>query len=716
MPQSGQAEKGAVMKRTPLSEIISLAAKAAAPATAVATSLAASLAQAASGDLDPAFADHGRLAQILGAEGAVYSLEALQEGGALIGGGDVDRHGYYCWYYCDYEASSFSRRVTDDGAIDPAYEALAIAGIEAYGFARQADGKVVAAGRRVSRRTLTGSELVVFRLAADGSLDDHFGQDGFFDWSPGGDVPQHDARSLVLDSEGRIVVAGTQYKSIGGHYENRLVVLRLLQDGSLDSAFGEAGVVTGPAVNSGYAVQIGRTSLDHLRIAAPLADGCGIVGLDANGALDTDFGSAGVASVQSASGDPVTCNTLEVLPDGKLLVAGSAGDGGFAARLLPGGAPDSAFAADASVAGSMAEATAIRATSDGKVLVAGSGVDGASIMRLQATGQLDELFGDGGRTWIDLPSDDGSAPIVRDIAERADGGLLAAGGDQWSDRPFVVRLLGDAAGASAGVIGFTDNYDGPLEADGEAIVRVRRSGGSDGAVSVRYRTIADAEATAGADFTAASGTLTWADGDASEQEIAVAIAADSGPAESFESFHIALDRVEGGAGLALQRASVSIQPDGAPSGQLEIADAANFASEPGVEEIWVARNYYSQGEVSVKVSFEAITATADDDFVADPVTLTWGPDDIDWKVVRVEIKNDSEQEDTETFRAVLSDPAGGAVLGARSSHVVTIRANDQSHSSSRPHGGGGATGWLSLLLLGFAEALRRVPRRVRKCG
>ena len=30
------------------------------------------------------------------------------------------------------------------------------------------------------------------------------------------------------------------------------------------------------------------------------------------------------------------------------------------------------------------------------------GVKGASIMRLQATGELDALFGDGGRTWIDL--------------------------------------------------------------------------------------------------------------------------------------------------------------------------------------------------------------------------------------------------------------------------------------------------------------------------
>src|SRR5262245_42850166 len=105
------------MKRTPLSEVISLAAKAAAPATAVATSLAAPLAQAASGDLDPSFADHGRLAAILGAEGAVYSIEALDGGGAFVAGADLDFNRFcYFYYSCSLETSSFTDLLDDSGA------------------------------------------------------------------------------------------------------------------------------------------------------------------------------------------------------------------------------------------------------------------------------------------------------------------------------------------------------------------------------------------------------------------------------------------------------------------------------------------------------------------------------------------------------------------------------------------------------------------------
>jgi hypothetical protein len=55
------------------------------------------------------------------------------------------------------------------------------------------------------------------------------------------------------------------------------------------------------------------------------------------------------------------------------------------------------------------------------------------------------------------------------------------------------------------------SYDVDEDA-GTATITVTRTGGSDGEVSVNYAT-ADGSATAGADYTASSGTLTWADGD-----------------------------------------------------------------------------------------------------------------------------------------------------------------------------------------------------------
>jgi Calx-beta domain-containing protein len=337
-------------------------------------------------------------------------------------------------------------------------------------------------------------------------------------------------------------------------------------------------------------------------------------------------------------------------------------------------------------------------------------------MRLQATGELDTLFGDNGRTWIDLPTKEASGPVFRDIAVRADGSVIAAGGDYWTDRGFVVRLLGDAGGASAGVVSFTGDDQSPQESDGQAVVHVRRSGGSGGDISVRYRTVANENATSGEDYTRRSGILHWADGETSGREIAVKIAADDGPAESYEGFSIVLDEPEGGAGLGTSVARVTIQPDGAPSGQIAIPSGQDeLVGESGFAEVWVARNYYYEGEVSVAVSVEGITATAGDDFIANPVTLTWGPDDRDWKPVQIQIVADDAQEDAETFRVVLSSPTGGAILGPNTEHIVEIVANDAPPPpEDRSRGGGGAAGFLSLLLLGLAEAIRAARRRIRE--
>jgi len=63
--------------KKPLVEMISRIARGAAPATAIVTSLAAPLAQGASGDLDPAFADVGRLSQIPGISGSSVRVDGV---------------------------------------------------------------------------------------------------------------------------------------------------------------------------------------------------------------------------------------------------------------------------------------------------------------------------------------------------------------------------------------------------------------------------------------------------------------------------------------------------------------------------------------------------------------------------------------------------------------------------------------------------------------
>jgi endoglucanase len=93
---------------------------------------------------------------------------------------------------------------------------------------------------------------------------------------------------------------------------------------------------------------------------------------------------------------------------------------------------------------------------------------------------------------------------------------------------------------------------------------VNRSGGSSGAVTVAYAT-ANGTAVAGTVYAAASGTLSWASGDATAKTFAVTI--DSSPAFSgTDSFTVQLSGATGGATLGTATATVSVTGSAVASG------------------------------------------------------------------------------------------------------------------------------------------------------
>ena len=83
----------------------------------------------------------------------------------------------------------------------------------------------------------------------------------------------------------------------------------------------------------------------------------------------------------------------------------------------------------------------------------------------------------------------------------------------------------------SGAIGFSEPTYKVGEGDGQATISVQRlvinGQGAKGAVSVKYQTAGGGTATPGADYTAVSGTLSWADGDATTKTFAVPIVDDT---------------------------------------------------------------------------------------------------------------------------------------------------------------------------------------------
>lgn len=119
----------------------------------------------------------------------------------------------------------------------------------------------------------------------------------------------------------------------------------------------------------------------------------------------------------------------------------------------------------------------------------------------------------------------------------------------------------------AGLLAFTQATIAASETTaGTVTVRVARSGGTTGPVSVLYQ-IVDVGTTAGVDYTAVSnGILAWAGGDGADQTINVTIA-DDGVVEGAERLRLILSAPGGGAtlGTALSEVTISDPAAAAPA-------------------------------------------------------------------------------------------------------------------------------------------------------
>ncbi|MCZ6691905.1 MAG: hypothetical protein O7H41_20145 [Planctomycetota bacterium] len=234
----------------------------------------------------------------------------------------------------------------------------------------------------------------------------------------------------------------------------------------------------------------------------------------------------------------------------------------------------------------------------------------------------------------------------------------------------VLTILDDDT-PPAGALQFSGPTFAFNEGIGTATIDVTRTGGSTGAISVDFATTDDT-ATSPADFTATSGTLSWADGDSTSQTFTVDISDDT-LAESDEAFDLDLSNPIGGAVLGTQSSAVVTIADNDSFGDLEFSTSSYFVSAfaPTID-ITVTRSGGSVGMVTVNYSATGNTAQSGSDFTAPPGMLTWNDGDTTDKTIAIGIVDDVLFEGNETIDLLLTNPTGGANLGAFDTAVLTI--------------------------------------------
>ena len=371
------------------------------------------------GTLDTSFGASGKAVAPFGDSNPGYAL-ALQADGKILLGGEVGG---------DLAVTRFNSSGTLDTGFGSGGSARMWVGqsAEVRAVLVQPDGRIV----------LVGPQAVA-RLTASGQPDGTFGP-------PSGFVIDKGGYAAVLESDGRIVVAGyttgPSYGSIGDFRLNRL-----MPDGSADASFGTGGEAV-TAVEAAYpdaAFALVRT-LDGKYAAGGfgtyqgLVDRFAVVRYLPNGKRDASWGAAAVARASPGNSDDQMFG-VAIQPDGMVLGVGQTFNAGNAsydlalARFLPSGLPDPTFGAGGRVVTALSPyneaALAVAVQPDGKIVVAGytygSGAGTADflVVRCLADGSLDTSFGGAGSVLIDFAGSDDRAVAV---ALRPDGRIVVGG-------------------------------------------------------------------------------------------------------------------------------------------------------------------------------------------------------------------------------------------------------------------------------------------------
>jgi hypothetical protein len=211
--------------------------------------------------------------------------------------------------------------------------------------------------------------------------------------------------------------------------------------------------------------------------------------------------------------------------------------------------------------------------------------------------------------------------------------------------------------------------------DGQnAELTLKRVGSSSGAAIVHFAT-ADGTATAGLDYTATSGDVSWCDGDNADKTISIPILDDT-LYDPDETFTVTLTNPQGVNLGTTASATVTIAENA-----IKFTSASyGVTQKAGTATLTVVRTGETDGQVTVHYATSDGTAIAGTNYTAASGDLTFAPG-VSSQDVTVPITDDPNYDPPTTFNVTLTAPTGSAVLATPSTAVVTI-AETEVHFSA----------------------------------
>ena len=381
----------------------------------VASSVSAAAA-ATAGSLDPTFGTGGKVLTDLGVGGGVASDAVLQSNGDIVVSGGFGLARYLPTGQLD---KSF-------GVGGIASTGFAFTGDSQTAVAVQSDGKIIWAGSQGNPNFTPGGtfEFAVARFNPNGTLDSGFGAGGrvgteFF--SPPLQGAQEFARAVLVQPDGKILVAGSARQGQNRFAPIQGAIARFNANGSLDSGFGVGGKVL--TAGNGPFTALGLDAAGDIFVLPALAE------FSPSGRADAAVtpaaitaSSHGGAAAFLPNGQFVLTSSISVARHDVDIQVQRFNAGGSLASTSP--AFDFSGATGLDQASDSASAVAVQA--NGQAVAAGSHFLATSVFglaRVNPNGTLDAGFGNGGTLTTSLNGDDGAGAVL----VQPDGKIVAAG-------------------------------------------------------------------------------------------------------------------------------------------------------------------------------------------------------------------------------------------------------------------------------------------------
>lgn len=361
----------------------------------------------ASGILNPWFGNFGRKTIPQGAQHEAQAVRLSPTGSIFVAGLTALE---------EYGALMFSRTLLDAAGQIEANTATSQL-LSGYSLSMKvlSDGKTYAWGGANSP-----TDFYVSRFLSTAQLDSGFGGGGEVTLDFGSFDSAH---ALAVQADGKVVVAG----DTGNSTSNKAFALaRLLENGLPDAAFGVDGKVVTPMEGMGsWAREVAIQSDGKILVAGQVSPDVSTVYLAirrylTDGTLDTSFGDAGLILYDNELSG---ARGIAILPNGKIIVLGTWNLNTIVACYFSNGTPDPTFGVGGvtQIAG---EYTQLSVSPDQFIYIAGNTVAGWNLRRLNSSGVPDPDFGPDGSVSVEFF---GLGSTIGGIQALEDGSVLLFG-------------------------------------------------------------------------------------------------------------------------------------------------------------------------------------------------------------------------------------------------------------------------------------------------